>query len=136
MYQNDRSARNGSVGLALAVTINLETSIMCLSAHPKPPSPEMMSLRFFLLLLFQLSISGILAINNEDPTGKTMEDFSGYPIHAPIDYSFAAPNTLLSFLSVDSTALENQVPTNSKYFFFNFFCRPISLCFDFLLLGV
>ncbi|KAG5236319.1 N-carbamyl-L-amino acid hydrolase family protein [Salix suchowensis] len=75
----------------------------------------MMSLRFFLLLLFQLSVSGILAINNEDPTDKTMEDFSGYPIHAPIDYSFAAPNTLLSFLSVDSTALENQIDELSTF---------------------
>ncbi|KAF9673529.1 hypothetical protein SADUNF_Sadunf10G0033700 [Salix dunnii] len=44
-----------------------------------------------------------------------MEDFSGYPIHAPIDYSFAAPNSLLSFLSVDSTALENQIDELSTF---------------------
>lgn len=69
----------------------------------------MMSLRFFLLLLFQFSVSGILAINNEDPTAKTMEDFSGYLFHEPTDYPSAPPNSLLSFLRVDTTTLQNQI---------------------------
>ncbi|KAH8495652.1 hypothetical protein Peur_055639 [Populus x canadensis] len=75
----------------------------------------MMSLRFFLLLLFQFSVSGILAINNEDPTAKTMEDFSGYPFHEPTDYPSAPPNSLLSFLRVDTTTLQNQIDELSTF---------------------
>uniref|UniRef100_A0A6M2ETC2 Ureidoglycolate hydrolase n=1 Tax=Populus davidiana TaxID=266767 RepID=A0A6M2ETC2_9ROSI len=75
----------------------------------------MMSLRFVLLLLLQFSISGILAINNEDPTAKTMEDFSGYPFHEPTDHPSASPNSLLSFLRVDTTTLQNQIDELSTF---------------------
>lgn len=75
----------------------------------------MMSLRFVLLLLLQFSISGILAINNEDPTAKTMEDFSGYPFHEPTDHPSAPPNSLLSFLRVDTTTLQNQIDELSTF---------------------
>ncbi|KAJ6981574.1 hypothetical protein D5086_019581 [Populus alba] len=75
----------------------------------------MMSLRFVLLLLFQFSVSGTLAINNEDPTAKTMEDFSGYPFHEPTDHPSAPPNSLLSFLRVDTTTLQNQIDELSTF---------------------
>ncbi|KAG6759276.1 hypothetical protein POTOM_035748 [Populus tomentosa] len=75
----------------------------------------MMSLRFVLLLLFQFSVSGTLAINNEDATAKTMEDFSGYPFHEPTDHPSAPPNSLLSFLRVDTTTLQNQIDELSTF---------------------
>ncbi|KAL5542167.1 hypothetical protein UlMin_009877 [Ulmus minor] len=67
-----------------------------------------MSLRFsqFALLLFLLcSITGIEADRDEDPTIKTMEDFSGYPIHE--SHSFIS--TAASSLSVDAQSLQKQI---------------------------
>ena len=83
-----------------------------------------MSLRFtnFAILLlslffFEFNATTLLEGNNhEDPTTKTMEDFSGYPIHE--SHSFIS--NALSSLSVDAQTLQNQV-IKTQFFFIFFF---------------
>ncbi|KAI3923555.1 hypothetical protein MKW92_044652 [Papaver armeniacum] len=62
-------------------------------------------LQLFLILSFSFSI---LANNEQDPTTKIMEDFSGYPIHEP---QFS---TSTSF-SVDTENLQRQIDELSRY---------------------
>ncbi|XP_031272444.1 ureidoglycolate hydrolase [Pistacia vera] len=74
-----------------------------------------MSLRFcHSLLLLQLifcSISAILSQDNGDPTIRTMEAFSGYPIHE--SNSFATD--FVSSLSVDTLTLQKQIDELSTF---------------------
>ncbi|XP_047334227.1 ureidoglycolate hydrolase [Impatiens glandulifera] len=72
----------------------------------------MVSTRCSLLLtIFPLiCFSSIAAYNDgQDPIAKTMEEFSGYPIHEP---NF--PNSVSS-LSVDATSLQNQIEELSTF---------------------
>ncbi|EXB29873.1 N-carbamoyl-L-amino acid hydrolase [Morus notabilis] len=62
-------------------------------------------LHFIILLLFFICSSATLGNNHEDPTTKTMEDFSGYPIHE----SHSCISNTLSALSVDAQTLQNQI---------------------------
>ncbi|KAJ4844599.1 hypothetical protein Tsubulata_011020 [Turnera subulata] len=75
--------------------------------------PQGLSNFCLLLLLFLHSSPGILAVNNEDPTAKIMEEFSGYPIHEP-PHSFD-PRSLLSSLSVDVQLLLSQIADLSTF---------------------
>ena len=59
-----------------------------------------------LLLLLLCSFTAISAHENEDPTIKTMEDFSGYPFHE--SHSTSQSHTV-SLLSVDTQSLQKQV---------------------------
>ncbi|KAJ0034053.1 hypothetical protein Pint_24666 [Pistacia integerrima] len=74
-----------------------------------------MSLRFYhSLLLLQLifcSISAILSQDNGDPAIRTMEAFSGYPIHE--SNSFATD--FVSSLSVDALTLQKQIDELSTF---------------------
>ncbi|XP_019180746.1 PREDICTED: ureidoglycolate hydrolase [Ipomoea nil] len=69
--------------------------------------------RFSLLFIFFFSIAalgGLSAYNNEqDSTIKTMEEFSGYPIHEP-----HFPNSVSS-LSVDTLSLQKQIDELSTF---------------------
>ncbi|XP_015887832.3 ureidoglycolate hydrolase [Ziziphus jujuba] len=70
-----------------------------------------MSLRFFhfaLLLLFLCSFTPTFAQNGQDPITKTMEEFSGYPIHESNSYS-------VSSLSVDAQNLQKQIDELSTF---------------------
>ncbi|XP_021692030.2 ureidoglycolate hydrolase isoform X2 [Hevea brasiliensis] len=67
------------------------------------------SYSYSLPLLFLCSISAILAQTNGDPTTKTMEDFSGYPIHEPSQTFFP------SSLSVDAQSLQKQIDELSTF---------------------
>lgn len=71
------------------------------------------SYSLLLFFLFLCSISAIPTQVNGDSTTKTMEDFSGYPIHEP-SHSFS-PTFLPSSLSVDAQTLQNQVLTLIVY---------------------
>ncbi|XP_062108167.1 ureidoglycolate hydrolase [Humulus lupulus] len=65
-----------------------------------------------LLLIFLCPFSTLAAaFNDEDPTIRTMEDFSGYPIHE--SHSFIS-NTLSSSLSVDAQNLQSQIDELSR----------------------
>ncbi|XP_012069782.1 ureidoglycolate hydrolase isoform X3 [Jatropha curcas] len=68
---------------------------------------------YSLLLLSLYSISTTLAETNGDPTTKTMEDFSGYPIHEPF-HSFSSAS-LSSSLSVDDHGLQKQIDELSSF---------------------
>lgn len=66
-------------------------------------------LQFITLLLhfiFVSSFSAASAQNHEDPTIRTMEAFSGYPVHEPSSYVFSNP---ITSLSVDADTLVKQV---------------------------
>ncbi|XP_050372323.1 ureidoglycolate hydrolase [Argentina anserina] len=65
---------------------------------PRFSLSELSVLSFFFFLCF---FTAIIAHNNEDPTIKTMEDFSGYPIHESHSH--------LSSLSVDARGLQKQI---------------------------
>jgi ureidoglycolate amidohydrolase len=58
-----------------------------------------------LLVFFCLCSSAIIAHQDEDPTTKTMEDFSGYPIHEPHNFI----QNFVSSLSVDTQSLQKQI---------------------------
>ncbi|GMY27237.1 ureidoglycolate hydrolase [Fagus crenata] len=58
-----------------------------------------------LLVFFCLCSSAIIAHQDEDPTTKTMEDFSGYPIHEPHYFI----QNFVSSLSVDTQSLQKQI---------------------------
>lgn len=60
-----------------------------------------------IVLFFLCAFPLILAHNNEDPTIKTMEDFSGYPIHESHSH--------LSSLSVDAQSLQKQIDELSTF---------------------
>ncbi|KAF4349628.1 hypothetical protein G4B88_025231 [Cannabis sativa] len=71
-----------------------------------------MSLSALLQILFLCPFSTLTAaFNNEDPTIRTMEDFSGYPIHE--SHSFIS-NTLSSPLYADAQNLQNQIDELSR----------------------
>lgn len=77
----------------------------------------MASTRCPLLLLLVTTVfplicfHAIAAYNDgQDPTAKTMEEFSGYPIHEP-----DLPNSASSSLSVDTTSLQKQIEELSTY---------------------
>uniref|UniRef100_A0A803Q360 Ureidoglycolate hydrolase n=1 Tax=Cannabis sativa TaxID=3483 RepID=A0A803Q360_CANSA len=71
-----------------------------------------MSLSALLQILFLCPFSTLTAaFNNEDPTLRTMEDFSGYPIHE--SHSFIS-NTLSSPLYADAQNLQNQIDELSR----------------------
>ncbi|XP_065863143.1 ureidoglycolate hydrolase [Euphorbia lathyris] len=72
-----------------------------------------MSLIISLSLLFICLISAILAYPNGDSTTKTMEDFSGYPIHEP-SLSFSSTSSPSS-LSVDVQSLQKQIDELSTF---------------------
>ncbi|KAF3456860.1 hypothetical protein FNV43_RR01514 [Rhamnella rubrinervis] len=57
---------------------------------------------FVLLLLFICFSSPTLAHNGDDPITRTMEEFSGYPIHESHSHS-------VSSLSVDARSLQKQI---------------------------
>lgn len=86
-----------------------------------PPGFSLSAL--IVLFFFLCSFTSILAHTNEDPTIKTMEDFSGYPIHESHSH--------LSSLSVDAQGLEKQVKT-SKFAAFGLLgiCSLIHVCAD------
>ncbi|XP_048430590.1 ureidoglycolate hydrolase-like isoform X2 [Pyrus x bretschneideri] len=65
-----------------------------------------------LLLLLLCSFTAISAHENEDPTIKTMEDFSGYPFHE--SHSTSQSHTV-SLLSVDTQSLQKQIDELSTY---------------------
>ncbi|KAK1566760.1 hypothetical protein Q3G72_003891 [Acer saccharum] len=62
------------------------------------------SLHLLIGLFIFGSISAISAHENEDPTIKTMEAFSGYPIHE----SNSLVSDFVSSLSVETQTLQNQ----------------------------
>ncbi|KAK9288457.1 hypothetical protein L1049_016914 [Liquidambar formosana] len=64
-----------------------------------------------LLLFFYYSFSMIVAHKDEDPTKKTMEEFSGYPIH---ESQSCFPNSVSS-LSVDAQSLQKQIDELSTF---------------------
>ncbi|CAL1396465.1 unnamed protein product [Linum trigynum] len=69
------------------------------------------SLPFLLLCLICSLVS---AQTNEDATIKTMEDFSGYPLHEsnnPFDGSSSLPTSL----SVDGDSLQRQIDELSTF---------------------
>ncbi|CAL8989878.1 unnamed protein product [Prunus brigantina] len=73
-----------------------------------------MSLKFShsaIIVLFLCSFTTILAHEDEDPTIKTMEDFSGYPVHEP---QLSFQNTVSS-LSVDTRSLQKQIDELSTF---------------------
>ncbi|ONI26562.1 hypothetical protein PRUPE_1G031400 [Prunus persica] len=73
-----------------------------------------MSLKFShsaIIVLFLCSFTTILAHEDEDPTIKTMEDFSGYPIPEP---HLSFQNTVSS-LSVDTRSLQKQIDELSTF---------------------
>lgn len=72
-----------------------------------------------LLLCFLLPFTATFGNSHEDPIIKTMEDFSGYPVHD--SHSFISNS--LSALSVDAQSLQNQVKpkTSSFVYIVNFF---------------
>ncbi|XP_004288446.1 PREDICTED: ureidoglycolate hydrolase [Fragaria vesca subsp. vesca] len=70
-----------------------------------PPGFSLSAL--IVLFFFLCSFTSILAHTNEDPTIKTMEDFSGYPIHESHSH--------LSSLSVDAQGLEKQIDELSSF---------------------
>lgn len=66
-------------------------------------------LQFIALLLhfiFVSSFSSALPQNHDDPTIRTMEAFSGYPVHEPSSLLISNP---ISSLSVDADTLVKQV---------------------------
>ncbi|PRQ36361.1 putative ureidoglycolate amidohydrolase [Rosa chinensis] len=65
------------------------------------------ALTVLFFFFFLCSFTAILAHNNEDPTIKTMEDFSGYPIHESHSH--------LSSLSVDAQSLQKQIDELSSF---------------------
>lgn len=65
-----------------------------------------------LLLLLVCSFSAISAHKDEDPSIRTMEEFSGYPIHEPHS-SFTGS---VSSLSVDAQSLQKQVVISEPIF--------------------
>ncbi|XP_022147423.1 ureidoglycolate hydrolase [Momordica charantia] len=72
-------------------------------------------LRFLALLLhfiFFSSFPSALAENYEDPTIKTMEAFSGYPVHEPSSFGVSNPVTSLS---VDAENLVKQIEELSTF---------------------
>ncbi|XP_021801857.1 ureidoglycolate hydrolase [Prunus avium] len=73
-----------------------------------------MSLKFShsaIIVLFLCSFPAILADEEEDPTIKTMEDFSGYPIHEP----HSSFQNTVSSLSVDTQSLQKQIDELSTF---------------------
>lgn len=88
-----------------------------------------MALRFSLFIcVFSLCFIGDFSAisaqrDDEDMTIKTMEEFSGYPIHEPI-----YPNSLSS-LSVNSESLQKQVNLISKSQYSNFFFGSVYCVF-------
>ncbi|XP_059632403.1 ureidoglycolate hydrolase [Cornus florida] len=76
--------------------------------YPYPP-PLLLLLLLLVPLIFLSNFPVILAHNDEDPTIKTMEAFSGYPIHEP-----HLPNSLSS-LSVDAQSLQKQIDELSTF---------------------
>uniref|UniRef100_A0A2P2JRK5 Ureidoglycolate hydrolase n=2 Tax=Rhizophora mucronata TaxID=61149 RepID=A0A2P2JRK5_RHIMU len=60
------------------------------------------------------TISAILALSYEDPTIKTMEAFSGFPIDEPSAFS-ATTSSLPSSLSVDTQGLQKQIDELSAF---------------------
>ncbi|KAK0608392.1 hypothetical protein LWI29_030010 [Acer saccharum] len=69
------------------------------------------SLHLLIGLFIFGSISAILAHENEDPTIKTMEAFSGYPIHE----SNSLVSDFVSSLSVETQTLQNQIDELSTF---------------------
>ncbi|CAK9318707.1 unnamed protein product [Citrullus colocynthis] len=72
-------------------------------------------LQFITLLLhfiFVSSFSAASAQNHEDPTIRTMEAFSGYPVHEPSSYVFSNP---ITSLSVDADTLVKQIEELSTF---------------------
>ncbi|CAN8232604.1 unnamed protein product [Cochlearia groenlandica] len=71
---------------------------------------------FSITLLSLLLLLSLLPSNSAQyeqiPTIKTMEDFSGYPIHEPGQFS---STNLASSLSVDSQGLQNQIDELSNF---------------------
>ncbi|KAI4317966.1 hypothetical protein L6164_025786 [Bauhinia variegata] len=67
------------------------------------------ALFFLLLLLFSFSANSFHG--DEDPTIRTMEQFSGYPIH---DSHSSIPNSVYS-LSVDAQSLQKQIDELSTF---------------------
>lgn len=63
-----------------------------------------------LLLFFLLAFTATFGNSHEDPIIKTMEDFSGYPVHD--SQSFISNS--LSSLSVDAQSLQNQIDELSR----------------------
>lgn len=63
-----------------------------------------------LLLFFLLPFTATFGNSHEDPIIKTMEDFSGYPVHD--SHSFISNS--LSSLSVDAQSLQNQIDELSR----------------------
>lgn len=63
-----------------------------------------------LLLFFLLPFTATFGNSHEDPIIKTMEDFSGYPVHD--SHSFISNS--LSLLSVDAQSLQNQIDELSR----------------------
>ena len=77
---------------------------MAVMIGPMLPNPESMALVLVLLLLL-CSFSTISAHGDEDPTIRTMEEFSGYPIHE----SHSSIQSSVLSLSVDAQSLQKQV---------------------------
>ncbi|KAK2647198.1 hypothetical protein Ddye_022393 [Dipteronia dyeriana] len=69
------------------------------------------SLHLLIGLFIFGSISAISAHENEDPTIKTMEAFSGYPIHE----SNSLVSDFVSSLSVETQTLQNQIDELSTF---------------------
>ncbi|KAF9606008.1 hypothetical protein IFM89_021334 [Coptis chinensis] len=65
-------------------------------------------LNFFLLIIITSYISEVLAQNDEDPTIKTMEHFSGYSNHD-------SPSCTSSSFSVDTDSLQLQIDELSTF---------------------
>ncbi|KAL4312464.1 hypothetical protein GQ457_01G022120 [Hibiscus cannabinus] len=76
-----------------------------------------MSWRFsppLFFLFFLCSTPLILTQLNDDPTIKTMHDFSGYPLHDPSN-PFKSSDSISNPLSVDAQALQKQIDELSTF---------------------
>ncbi|KAK8502794.1 hypothetical protein V6N12_073844 [Hibiscus sabdariffa] len=76
-----------------------------------------MSRRFsppLFFLFFLCSTPLILTQLNDDPTIKTMHDFSGYPLHDPSN-PFKSSDSISNSLSVDAQTLQKQIDELSTF---------------------
>ncbi|CAI0559200.1 unnamed protein product [Linum tenue] len=76
--------------------------------------PRLAPSSFLPFLLLSLICSLVSAQANEDATIKTMEDFSGYPLHERND-PFCGSSSLPTSLSVDGDSLQRQINELSTF---------------------
>ncbi|KAA0049296.1 ureidoglycolate hydrolase [Cucumis melo var. makuwa] len=74
--------------------------------------PLLQLIALLLPFIFISSFSAALAHNHDDPAIRTMEAFSGYPVHEPSPHGFSNP---ITSLSVDADTLVKQIEELSTF---------------------